>query len=59
MYLLKYKQELLSRKIKKFNESNWFEWGAPRNIGLIKKNFGKACLYLHNLSRKKKVAFIG
>lgn len=59
MHLLKHKQDLLSRKIKKFNESNWFEWGAPRNIGLIKKNFGKACLYLHNLSRKKKVAFIG
>jgi adenine-specific DNA-methyltransferase len=26
-YLLQYKKELIERKIKKFNENNWFEWG--------------------------------
>lgn len=26
-YLIKYKNILLNRKIKKFNESNWWEWG--------------------------------
>ena len=26
-YLLNYKQKLLSRKIKSFNENNWWEWG--------------------------------
>jgi adenine-specific DNA-methyltransferase len=26
-YLLKHKEVLINRKIKKFNENNWFEWG--------------------------------
>jgi len=30
-YLLKHKNELLSRKIRKFTDNNWFEWGALRN----------------------------
>ena len=34
-HLQEYKTELLDRKIKKFSESNWFEWGAPRNISSI------------------------
>ena len=56
-YLMLYKNDLISRKIKKFNEKNWFEWGAPRNIKSIKKNLGKECIYIHNLTRKQKVAF--
>ena len=35
------KSVLLARKIRKFNETNWFEWGAPRNIASIEKNLGK------------------
>jgi adenine-specific DNA-methyltransferase len=35
-HLQKHKTALLERKIKKFSESNWFEWGAPRNISSIK-----------------------
>ena len=31
-YLLNKKQELMNRKIRKFTEKNWYEWGAPRNI---------------------------
>ena len=58
-YLLKNKTELLKRKIKKFNEKNWFEWGAPRNINTIKENIDKDCIYIHNLTRKKNVAFKG
>tara|TARA_Y100000034_G_scaffold122554_2_gene168160 strand:+ start:396 stop:1571 length:1176 start_codon:yes stop_codon:yes gene_type:complete len=58
-YLMTYKDELISRKIKKFNEKNWFEWGAPRNIKSIKKNLGKECIYIYNLTRKQKVAFKG
>jgi adenine-specific DNA-methyltransferase len=58
-YLLEYKDELIERKIKKFNEKNWFEWGAPRNITTINKNIGKDCIYIYNLTRKKKVAFLG
>lgn len=33
--LLPYKNELLNRKIKKFNERNWFEWG--RNVYISDK----------------------
>ena len=58
-YLMLYKNDLISRKIKSFNEKNWFEWGAPRNIKSIKKNLGKECIYIHNLTRKQKVAFKG
>jgi adenine-specific DNA-methyltransferase len=58
-YLLEHKQELIDRKIRKFNENNWFEWGAPRNITSINKNLGKDCIYLYNLTRKTNVAFLG
>ena len=57
-YLSEHKTDLLSRKIKKFNENNWFEWGAPRNIGVMEKNVGKDCIYISNLTRNKEVAFI-
>jgi adenine-specific DNA-methyltransferase len=56
-YLLSNKETLITRKIRKFNEKNWFEWGALRNFQTIKNNLGKECIYISNLSRKKKVAF--
>ena len=56
--MLEHKTDLLSRKIKKFNENNWFEWGAPRNIGVMEKNVGKDCIYISNLTRNNEVAFI-
>ncbi len=58
-YLLQYKDELMNRKIRKFNEKNWFEWGAPRNILSMKNNIGKDCIYIYNLTRKSDVAFLG
>lgn len=58
-YLLQHKTDLTERKIRKFNESNWFEWGAPRNITSVNKNIGKECLYLYNLTRQQKVSFAG
>jgi adenine-specific DNA-methyltransferase len=58
-YLLKHKKELLDRRIKKFNEKNWFEWGAPRNISTIEENLNKDCIYIYNLTRQKNVAFKG
>lgn len=57
-YLLLHKKELIERKIKNFNENNWFEWGAPRNINTIHKNFGKNCIYIYNLTRREKVSFV-
>ena len=58
-YLLENKPVLLERAIKKFNESNWFEWGAPRNITSIRANINKDCIYIYNLTRQNNVAFIG
>ena len=56
-YILKNKELLISRKIKKFNELNWFQWGAPRNIKIMEGNKNKDCIYVKNLTRKKKIAF--
>jgi len=56
-YLLEHKEVLINRKIKKFKESNWFEWGAPRNIKVMENNKDKYCIYVKNLTREKKIAF--
>lgn len=58
-YLLQHKKELIERGIRKFNEKNWFEWGAPRNISTIVTNLGKDCIYIYNLTRKSNVSFLG
>ena len=58
-YLMTYKDKLLERKIRKFNEKNWFEWGAPRNITSIQRNMGAPCIYVRNMTRNQEVAFIG
>ena len=58
-HLQRNKEELLGRKIKKFNDDNWFEWGAPRNITSILQNLGKPCIYVRNMTRSQEVAFIG
>ena len=50
---------LLERGIRKFNNNNWFEWGAPRNISSIRANIGKECIYIYNLTRQDNVAFAG
>jgi adenine-specific DNA-methyltransferase len=57
-HLKLHKSQLLDRRIKKFNEKNWFEWGAPRNIKTIEQNLGKPCIYVRNMSRSQTVAFI-
>lgn len=58
-YLLENKDSLLDRGIRKFNENNWFEWGAPRNIKIMKDHKDEDCIYVSNLTRKKNIAFIG
>lgn len=58
-HLSHYKKELIERGIRKFNENNWFEWGAPRNITAINSNLGKDCIYIYNLTRKSSVSFLG
>ena len=58
-HLLKNKTHLMNRKIKKFNETNWFEWGAPRNIRMIEEKGDNPCIYVKNLTRDERVAFEG
>lgn len=58
LYLLKHKTNLLNRKIKRFTEDNWFEWGALRNYKRILKDLGKDCIYIHNLTRKDEICFV-
>lgn len=58
-YLLSYKHSLVERRIRKFNENNWYQWGAIRNVDVVRRNIGRECIYVHTLTRKKKVAFRG
>jgi adenine-specific DNA-methyltransferase len=58
-HLINHKQELLNRKIRKFTEKNWFEWGAPRNIKIMTERKGQECIYVKNMTRDFRVAFIG
>ncbi|ATZ80242.1 putative adenine specific DNA methyltransferase [Bodo saltans virus] len=54
--LLENKEILKKRKIRNFNNNNWFEWGALRNKHFIDSNIGKPCIYLRNMSRKNIIA---
>lgn len=56
-HLTEHKDSLISRKIRKFNESNWFQWGAPRNYAQITNLLGRPCIYIYTLTRKEIVAF--
>jgi adenine-specific DNA-methyltransferase len=58
-HLLAHKSDLIERKIRKFNESNWFEWGAPRNLAQIRRHWGQPCIYVRTMTRNKIVAFQG
>lgn len=58
-YMLSHKDSLISRKIKKFNEKNWFEWGALRNHKTIKNKIGNECIYVYNLTRSNEICFKG
>jgi adenine-specific DNA-methyltransferase len=53
------KTRLLERQIKKFSDSNWFAWGAPRNISSMRNHWGKPCIYVRTITRNKEVAFLG
>ena len=58
-HLLENKQALLDRQIRKFHEDNWWEWGAPRNVGIMEQQKDTDCIYVHTLTRKEEVAFKG
>jgi adenine-specific DNA-methyltransferase len=56
---LTYKDELKSRGIRPFKDSNWFEWGALRNKKTIEGSLGNDCIYISTLTRKQEIAFKG
>jgi adenine-specific DNA-methyltransferase len=58
-HLETHKTALKERKIRKFNDTNWFEWGALRNIQTVINNLNKPCIYVRNMTRQKEVAFVG
>ena len=58
-HLQAHKDELKARRIRKFSEDNWFEWGAPRNIRHMERLTGRPCIYVRNLTRTKEPAFLG
>jgi adenine-specific DNA-methyltransferase len=58
-YLKGHKDALISRRIKKFNETNWFRWGCPRNVEFMEKEKLRECLYCATITRKNPVFFKG
>lgn len=58
-HLLSHKETLIKRRIRKFNESNWHQWGAPRNKKVMEEHYDKPCIYMLNLTRQQDVAFLG
>lgn len=58
-YLDSRRETLMKRKIRKFDEHNWFQWGALRNIEKIRQNLGRPCIYVKTLTRSPIVAFPG
>jgi adenine-specific DNA-methyltransferase len=58
-HLLAHKAELLGRGIRAFKETNWYEWGAPRNIRVMREAAGRPCIYVRTLTRNAVVAFKG
>jgi adenine-specific DNA-methyltransferase len=57
-HLLKHQTELIDRKIRKFSETNWFQWGAARNMSTIQKYRDRQCIYIKTMTRNSDVAFI-
>lgn len=58
-HLIKNKDVLIERRIRTFNETNWFQWGAPRNKKIMEEHIDKPCIYMKTLTRANEVAFVG
>jgi adenine-specific DNA-methyltransferase len=55
-HLLAHKEQLINRRIRKFNNTNWFQWGALRNIKQMKLHKNKPCIYIKTLTRQQIIA---
>jgi adenine-specific DNA-methyltransferase len=58
-YLSEHKKHLIARRIRKFNESNWFQWGCLRNKAFMQEHKGSACIYAKVLTRNKNIFHVG
>ena len=58
-HLTSHKESFLKRRIRRFGEQNWFEWGALRNKKLVETHMGRQCIYVRTITRKQMVAFPG
>lgn len=60
-HLMAHRDTLMERRIRTFNDSNWWQWGAPRNIKVMRESIGtgKKCIYVRTLTRSSEVAFEG
>lgn len=58
IYLLQHKTDLITRKMRKFKETNWFQWGAARNYTKVTGKLGEQCIYVRMLTRNTEVAFV-
>jgi adenine-specific DNA-methyltransferase len=58
-YMTEHKPQLMERKIRAFNEKNWYEWGALRNYNTMQKRVGEQCIYVRTVTRNNIVAFAG
>lgn len=56
-YLISNKEALITRRIKIFDESNWYHWGAIRNLKQMQEP-GK-CIYVNAKTREQKPFFVG
>ena len=53
------KDQLMKRRIRKFTDDNWWEWGAPRNHRVMQTRRGSHCIYVKTLTRSSTVAVRG
>jgi adenine-specific DNA-methyltransferase len=58
-HLTEHRNALMGRKIRKFGEHNWWEWGAMRNVEFVRQNMGEPCIYVKTVTRQPKVAWVG
>jgi adenine-specific DNA-methyltransferase len=58
-YLNMHKQRLLDRKIRKFDEQNWWQFGLLRNKRHIDATRGKPCIYIKTITRHEEIAWVG
>lgn len=58
-HLWAHEAELKERKIRKFDDDNWWQWGAPRNISVMREKAGQPCIYVRTMTRRPQIAMVG